>query len=185
MSDITDAQIQGVKIINLTGHDDSRGVFVETYRKEWLPEAREMIQGNRADRQKGSLVGLHFHPTQADYWYISQGTAQIMLHDLRSGSPTEGKTVSIEAGLAPDGSFRHMGIYIPPGVGHGFAAITDITLHYLVDSYYDTAEELGVIWNDPDIAAPWQVTEPVLSDRDKLHPKRGELGESLPKFPAA
>jgi len=185
MATVNEAPIEGVKLIDLIGHDDTRGVFVETYRKEWLPGAREMIQGNRADRQAGSLVGLHFHPTQADYWYVCAGAAQIVLYDLRIGSPTQGKIMSIEAGQSQDGSFNHMAVYIPPGVGHGFAAITDITLTYLVDSYYTTAEEMGIIWNDEDIAAPWQLKDPVLSDRDQLHPQLAKLGDLQPRYHSA
>ena len=48
---------------------------------------REMIQGNRGDRQAGRVVGLHYHLHQADYWYVPFGTARVVLHDLREGSP--------------------------------------------------------------------------------------------------
>ena len=41
------------------------------------------------------------------------------------------------------------GVYIPPGVAHGFAALTDILLTYLVDNYYDDSDELGLAWDDP------------------------------------
>ena len=44
-----------------------------------------MIQGNRADRQAGSIVGLHYHLHQADYWYVPFGRARVVLHDLRDG----------------------------------------------------------------------------------------------------
>ena len=40
-------------------------------------------------------------------------------------------------------------MYIPPGVAHGFAALTDILLTYLVDNYYDPSDELGLAWDDP------------------------------------
>ena len=68
-------------------------MFVETYRREWFPSGREMIQGNRADRQQGCVVGLHYHLHQADYWYVPTGGARVVLHDLREGSPTDGATL--------------------------------------------------------------------------------------------
>ena len=71
----------------------SAGCFVETYRREWFPHGREMIQGNRADRQAGCVVGLHYHLHQADYWYVPFGAARVVLHDLRAGSPTDGATL--------------------------------------------------------------------------------------------
>ena len=48
-------------------------------------------------------------------------------------------------------------MFIPPGVAHGFAALTDMTITYLVDGYYNPSDELGVAWDDPDIAADWGV----------------------------
>ena len=62
--------IRGVYIVDPAVHGDERGFFVETYRREWFPQGREMIQGNRGDRQAGAIVGLHYHLHQADYWYV-------------------------------------------------------------------------------------------------------------------
>ena len=70
-------------------------------------------------------------------------------------------------------------MFIPPGVAHGFAALTDMTITYLVDGYYNPADELGVAWDDPAIGADWGVTEPVLSDRDKQNPQRADLDPAL------
>ena len=70
---------------------------------------------------------------------------------------------------------NHLGVFIPPGVAHGFAALTDMTITYLVDGYYNQADELGVAWDDPAIGADWGVTEPVLSDRDRTNPRRADL----------
>jgi len=55
-------------------------------------------------------------------------------------------------------------------VSHGFAAVTDLTLTYLVDSYYNPADELGVAWDDPDLGADWAVSDPVVSARDRGEP---------------
>lgn len=181
MPKVIEADIAGVQIIQLGPFSDARGYFVETYRKEWLGKHKEMIQANRAERQAGSIVGLHFHPTQADYWYVASGQAQIILYDLRADSPTEGKTVVLEAGELPDG-FKHLGVYIPAGVGHGFAAVTGLTLTYLVDSYYNPAEELGVIWDDPELSLPWAVKDPTLSERDRKHPRFSELRDQRPRY---
>ena len=162
--------IAGVGFAVLDVHGDERGRFEETYRREWFPDGREMVQGNRADRVAGSVVGLHYHLKQADYWYVPRGSARVVLHDLRQGSPTDGATL----GLDLDGDSAR-GVYIPPGVAHGFAALTDLTLTYLVDGYYDPADELGVAWDDPEVAADWGVADPVLSGRDRANPRRADL----------
>lgn len=171
--------IAGVYVVSPQVFGDDRGQFVETYRREWVPGAREMIQSNRADRRAGSIVGLHYHLHQADYWYVPFGTARMVLHDLRSGGPTDGATLTLD--LSGE---NHLGVFIPPGVAHGFSALTDMTITYLVDGYYNPADELGVAWDDPQIGADWGVTDPVLSARDRANPRRNNLEPRLqPSWP--
>jgi dTDP-4-dehydrorhamnose 3,5-epimerase len=162
--------IEGVWVVEPTVHGDQRGLFIETYRREWFPNGREMIQGNRSNKQAGALVGLHYHLHQADYWYVPVGTIRVVLHDLRNGGPTDGATQTIDIS-----GENHTGVYIPPGVAHGFSALTDVVMTYLVDNYYNPADELGVAWNDPVIGADWGVSDPILSDRDKTNPLRAAI----------
>ena len=84
---------------------------------------------------------------------MPSGRARVVLHDLRVGSPTDGATLCFDLGMRADGVHDHGGIYIPPGVAHGFASLTDMTITYLVDGYYNPADELGVAWDDPEVAA--------------------------------
>ena len=162
--------IAGVYTVSPTLHGDERGLFIETYRREWFPGGREMIQGNRGDRREGSVVGLHYHLHQADYWYVPVGTSRVVLHDLREGGPTDGATLSLE--LSGD---NHAGVFIPPGVAHGFAAVTDMVITYLVDGYYNPADELGLRWDDPAVVADWGVTDPILSARDQANHGRDAI----------
>jgi dTDP-4-dehydrorhamnose 3,5-epimerase len=164
--------IAGVQIVEPQMHGDERGIFIETYRREWFPQGREMIQGNRGDRTQGCVVGLHYHLHQADYWYVPIGSCRVVLHDLRQGSPTDGATQVIDLGARSDGGHDHRGVFIPPGVAHGFAALTDMTITYLVDGYYNPTDELGLMWNDPAVQADWGVSSPILSKRDQANPLR-------------
>jgi dTDP-4-dehydrorhamnose 3,5-epimerase len=167
--------IAGVFVVQPKVFPDERGRFIESYRREWFPGGREMVQGNRSDKCAGTLVGLHFHRRQADYWYVPMGRAWVVLHDLRQGSPTDGSTLTLEIGDRAE-----LGVYIPPGVAHGFAAITDLTITYLVDQYYNPDDELGVAWDDPAIGADWGVADPVVSKRDRTNPLRSEIAQ--PQF---
>ena len=180
MTEIRQAdEIAGVHIVTPTVHGDERGLFIETYRRAWIPGAREMIQSNRSNKQAGALVGLHYHLHQADYWYVPTGTARVVLHDLRAGGPTDGATMCFDIS-----GENHLGVYIPPGVAHGFAALSDLVLTYLVDGYYNPADELGVAWDDPQIAADWGVGEPIVSERDRTNPLRVDLPpERTPYWP--
>ena len=165
-------EIAGVWTVEPTLHGDQRGMFIETFRREWFPNSREMLQGNRSNKQAGAVVGLHYHLHQADYWYCPVGAIRVVLHDLRAGGPTDGGTMCFDIS-----GENHHGVYIPPGVAHGFAALTDVVMTYLVDSYYNPADELGVAWDDATIGADWGVTDPILSARDLANPARANLPE--------
>jgi len=167
-------RIDGVVIVEPKVFGDERGLFVETFRKEWVPGANEMVQANRADRQAGTLVGLHYHRFQADYWYVPFGHAFVALHDLRASSATDGNTLTIE--LSSD---NHIGLYIPPGVAHGFLALDPLTITYLVDAYYNPDDELGVAWDDPALGVAWPIANPQLSERDRNNPKRSDIPAAL------
>ena len=168
--------IDGVLVVVPEVHGDERGVFVETYRREWFPHGREMVQGNRSDKQAGAVVGLHFHLHQADYWYVPHGSgAGRAPRPPASASPTEQATTrrssSATTTTAACGS--------RPGSPTGSRALTDLTMTYLVDQYYNPADELGVAWDDPAIAADWGIRDSVvLSARDQANPSRASLRDA-------
>jgi len=176
MATVTESdRIAGVYLVEPTRFGDERGYFIETYRREWFPQGREMVQGNRGNRIAGCLVGLHYHLHQADYWYVPFGHARVVLHDLRQGSPTDGATLCLDLGEVDGGENNHLGVFIPPGVAHGFASLSDMAITYLVDGYYNPADELGVAWDDPAVDADWGVVDPILSERDRTNPRRGDI----------
>lgn len=157
--------IDGVFRIPFRTFGDDRGYFFETYRREWLPGAREMIQGNCSFSRAGVLRGLHYHLKQADLWTVPSGEVRAVLYDFRTSSPTRGKSEIIEINEA-----NRVGVYIPKGVAHGFYAVKDSFMSYLVDEYYDNSDELGIRWDDPALGIDWGVTAPVVSARDQQNP---------------
>src|ERR1700691_4407727 len=120
---IASTSIRDACVVRPDVHGDDRGRFVQTYRRSWFGLGREMLQGNRSEKQAGALVGLHYHLHQADYWYVLRGRARVILHDLRVGSPTDGVTLALDLDGAVD-----RGVFIPPGVAHGFATQTDMLM---------------------------------------------------------
>lgn len=156
-------------------HVDARGSFLETYRREWLPaDAPEMLQCNVSRSRAGVLRGPHFHRRQADYWVVLEGRAFVGLIDLRTGAPSEGDRRQIVLD-----STEPQGLYIPPGVAHGFYAETDVLLQYLVDAYHDGSDEFGIAWDDPELGIAWPTTEPILSERDRANPSLAEVLRDL------
>ncbi|MEW5956503.1 MAG: dTDP-4-dehydrorhamnose 3,5-epimerase [Chloroflexota bacterium] len=172
------ALIKDVRIVTLKPFTDERGRFMETFRKEWFPQRSwEIIQSNRSDSKAGVLRGLHYHFNQIDYWYVVTGKIRAGLADLRPHSPTYRATQVIEMG-----GENNIGIFIPIGVAHGFVTLTDATLTYIVDNYYNGADEYGVAWNDPDLAVPWGVESPIVSGRDAANPRLRDIPAGrLPK----
>lgn len=163
--------LEGVRFVRLKAYGDERGRFFETFRTEWFPERTwERVQTNRSDSSQGVLRGLHYHFLQVDYWYVPSGMIRVGLADLRPGSATYGQSETIEIG-----DHNQIGVFIPCGVAHGFYAMTDATLTYLVDNYYDGGDELGVAWNDPELAVAWNVVSPILSGRDQANPLWREI----------
>lgn len=161
--------IDGVKVIDLELREDVRGSFVEFYRESWLPTDYPAVQGNVSRSTSGVLRGMHFHRRQWDYWFVVSGVAFVALADLRSASPTEGATLTMRLAAT-----EPRGLFIPPGVAHGFYAESDTLLEYLLDRYFDGSDEFGFAWNDPSLGIDWPTADPVLSDRDRANPSLAE-----------
>jgi dTDP-4-dehydrorhamnose 3,5-epimerase len=140
---------------------------METFRREWFPWVNwEKMQSNRSDSKANVLRGLHFHRYQIDYWYVPKGIVRAVMVDLRPSSPTYRAVQIIELG-----EDYNTGLFIPEGVAHGFLALTDATLTYIVNNYYDGKDEYGVAWNDPDLNIDWGVETPIISGRDAANPR--------------
>lgn len=177
---VMDAQIHGVRLLRPDVHRDRRGFFVETFRKDVLNRAgisAEFVQGDHSRSVTGTLRGLHFEapPGQGKVIRVARGRIYEAIVDIRRRSPTFGAHTT----FVLDDEV-HEQLYIPPGIAHGFAVLSDLAdVCYLVSGYYDAALERGIAWDDPDLGIAWPVDDPVLSERDKHHPRLRDLGPEL------
>jgi dTDP-4-dehydrorhamnose 3,5-epimerase len=167
--------IEGAKLAKLTLWQDERGSFMEAFRASWFTERQRWVQWN-VSRSSGDVVrGLHFHKLQTDYWIVVAGKLEAALVDLRPKSPTYKV-----AKCVPLNSAEPDGLYIPPGVLHGYKITSDATIMYLVDVEYTGKDEYGVRWNDPALKLPakwYEGPEPSLSKRDSTAPMLKDLSE--------
>jgi dTDP-4-dehydrorhamnose 3,5-epimerase len=176
-----ETKLDGVVLVEPVVHGDERGFMLESYSREaWaeLGVGVEFVQHNHSRSSRSTLRGIHFQtePGQAKLVRCPRGEILDVAVDLRRDSPTYGQW---EAYILDD--VKHHQLFVPVGFGHGFAVLSDIAdVAYQVSSYYDPATESGIAWDDPDIGVDWQVTEPLLSERDKSAPKLSEVAESLP-----
>jgi dTDP-4-dehydrorhamnose 3,5-epimerase len=155
----TEIEIPGVTLTPLETHADERGNFAEIVRAADFPEP--FVQANHSHSWAGVLRGLHCHRHQADLWYVIRGRMQVGLADLR-----ERRRRPATASLVLD-SHDPAVLYVPPGVAHGFLALTDLDLIYFVTRYFDATDEFGVAWDDPALAIPWENADPIMSERDR------------------
>ena len=174
--------VAGACLVSLPRFPDARGWFSQSFRREWLPGARPMVQGNLSFSRAGVLRGLHFHRRQADYWWVCRGRMFVALFDLRDGSPTAGERCEVWIGDGDEHGAAAMGLYVPPGVAHGFFAATEVLMQYLVDHVYDGGDEFGVAWDDPALGISWPAADPELSDRDRSNPPLAEVLRNPPGF---
>ncbi|HET7443390.1 MAG TPA: dTDP-4-dehydrorhamnose 3,5-epimerase [Solirubrobacterales bacterium] len=174
-------KLEGPVLLEPQVHGDERGFMVETFsRAAWaeLGIVEEFVQHNHSRSSRGTLRGIHFQtdPGQAKLVRCARGEVLDVAVDLRRGSPTFGQW---EAQLLDD--VRHRQFYVPVGFGHGFAVLSESAdFTYLLSNYYDPATEAGIAWDDPDVGVDWQVSAPLLSERDKAAPKLSEIADQLP-----
>jgi len=169
--------IEGLVILKPDVFGDNRGYFLETYSKKLfagLGITVDFVQDNQSFSGKNTLRGLHFQKppyAQGKLVTVLQGLAVDIAVDIRQKSPTFGKYLKVL--LDAD---RPTYFYIPPGFAHGFAVLSETCLFaYKCTNYYQPAAEGGLLWNDPALGIDWQISEPLLSEKDKQYPALSEL----------
>jgi dTDP-4-dehydrorhamnose 3,5-epimerase len=169
---VTPAAIPDVLVLDPQVFRDARGWFVETFHEARFAAAGielRFVQDNHARSLKHTLRGLHYqtHPGQAKLVRVTRGRAWDVALDIRRASPTFGRWCAHELG-EEDGKL----LFIPAGFAHGYAALSDeVDVQYKCTSLYDPATEAGIAYDDPELAIPWPVPQPILSDRDRRHPR--------------
>ena len=67
-------------------------------------------------------------------------------------------------------------LLVPVGFGHGFYALTDCMLSYMVSNTFDGDLDAGIAWDDPAIDIQWPLTaSPSLSNKDQTLPILSEI----------
>ena len=162
-------RIDGLFIIERPTFEDQRGFFREPFRMDELEAAlgREprFVQENHSRSRRGVLRGLH-----SENWeklvYVAHGDVLTAVADVRAESPTFGEVETFQLG---EGS--RLKLFLPRLVAHGFCVLSEEADYlYQVTEYWDGSDAQGVAWNDPDLAVPWPITDPIVSERDQRNP---------------
>jgi dTDP-4-dehydrorhamnose 3,5-epimerase len=148
---------------------DARGFFVERFNQaRWLEAGicADFVQDNHSRSIPSVLRGLHLqhNPEQGKLVSVVRGKIFDVAVDVRASSKNFGKWVGVEL----DSEKANM-LWIPPGFAHGFCVLGNeaADVLYKVSGLYQPGGEVGISWNDPEIAIDWPIKNPILSERDK------------------
>lgn len=152
-------------------HSDDRGSLIKPFHASTFEgfglgmHWRELFYTESA---RGVVRALHFQEPPADQHKLVccvVGEIFDVVVDLRAGSPTFGlfDTLLLRG-------VTKTAVFVPSGLAHGYAALTDAVVAYAVTSEYDAICDSGLRW-DSVPGVDWPVVSPVLSERDAALPR--------------
>ena len=181
---VTETGIEGLKVVELSVHGDSRGWFKENWQRAKMvalgvPDLHVVQNNVSFNAERGVTRGVHAEPWDK---FVSVATGSVFgaWVDLREGSATYGRvyTTTLDPSRA---------IYVPRGVGNSFQALEDGTAYtYLVDAHW-SAELKGtytfVSLADPELGIDWPIplSEATLSEADLHHPALADVVPMAPR----
>ncbi|WP_455637868.1 dTDP-4-dehydrorhamnose 3,5-epimerase [Parabacteroides sp.] len=174
-----ETEIPGVWIIEPKVFTDARGYFMEAFKQAEFEQhigKIQFVQDNESCSSEGVLRGLHYQLapySQSKLVRVITGRVLDVAVDLRAGSPTFGKYVSVELSAENKRQF-----FIPQGFAHGFHVLSEEAVFtYKVDNPYMPSHERGLRFDDPAIGINWQIADintVNLSEKDTKAPLLSE-----------
>ncbi|MFD2237503.1 dTDP-4-dehydrorhamnose 3,5-epimerase [Aureimonas populi] len=150
---------------------DDRGFFSETFNEARFREAgvdTHWVQDNQSYSADAlTLRGLHYQEppfAQAKLVRVLRGRILDVAVDIREGSPTFGRWVSLELSAA---AFNQ--ILVPVGFAHGFLTLEpDTEVFYKVSAPYSAEHDRSIRFDDPSFGIDWPLggRSPSLSSKD-------------------
>jgi dTDP-4-dehydrorhamnose 3,5-epimerase len=172
--------IANVIVIEPDVHRDGRGFFLEVFHAAKYAAAGidvTFVQDNHSSSLRHTVRGLHLQVRrpQGKLVRVVRGEIWDVVADVRRSSPTFGRWV---ATTLSHENFRQL--YVPPGCAHGFCVLSESAdVEYKCTELYDPGDDIGIAFDDPALAIPWPVRDPVLSDRDRRHPLLADVAARI------
>lgn len=164
---VHDTALDGVRIVEPHAADDGRGRFVELFRSADYEAAGLPAHFERdylSVSHRGVVRGLHFQNPSPHVKLVTvvRGRSLAVAVDLRRGSLTFAGHVAVELDAR-----RPRQLFIPAGFAFAYAALEDdTTMHYKCNGAWAPQHEHRIRWDDPELAIPWPLSDPILSDKD-------------------
>ena len=171
--EITELELDGVKILEPKYFEDDRGYYTESYSSRTLREFgidNVFVQDNHLlSLQKGTIRGIHFQnypKAQSKLLRCTKGSILDIVVDLRKSSPTYKNWISV---ILSEKNRKQ--IFIPKGYGHACISLEDNTqVQYKVDELYYPEYDRAIAWNDPELNIDWTIDNVILSKKDREAP---------------
>jgi len=157
-------KIKGVLRLDLDTFADHRGEIWTTYTEvDFLPS---FVEDKVSISGKNVLRGLHGDSEIAKLITCMQGEMQLVILDLRQASPTYGALQMYDLS-----DQNPLSIYVPAGCVNGHLCLSARGLFFYKWSkiYNGADKQVTIQWNDPNLDIPWKCSDPVVSDRDRIH----------------
>jgi len=162
---VEELKIGGVKLISPRVFPDARGFFLEHYHQPRYAAAGiecSFVQTNHSRSLRSTLRGLHYQRGQAKLITVVRGRIFDVVVDLRPASPTFGQW---DAATLDDEKLQQL--FVPDGLAHGFSVVSDVAdVVYQTSSVYDPKAEGVIRYDDAELAIPWPMQPPIVSQRD-------------------
>ena len=167
---ITDAPLEGVRLIEPRVFGDERGFFLESFNARAFEAAGlpiDFVQDNHSRSARGVLRGLHYQVQrpQGKLVRATRGSVFDVVVDLRRSSPSFARAWGIELSEA-----NHRMLWVPPGFAHGFYTLSDSAdFQYKCTDWWAPEHERSLAWDDPELGIEWPIPPgeaPTLAAKD-------------------
>ncbi|MGH7885100.1 MAG: dTDP-4-dehydrorhamnose 3,5-epimerase family protein [Thermodesulfobacteriota bacterium] len=170
---ISGSKLEGVLLKKLSSNADSRGSFTEIFQKHWDSPLKEGVQWSVVESKPNVFRGMHLHKRHDEFFCLIKGKCLVGLKDIRPGSPTKNNYSLYELHEKDISS-----IIFSAGLLHGWYFFEDsIHIQAVSESYteYKDDDNIGCLWNDPDLGIPWPFKEVEISERAQNFLKLSEV----------
>lgn len=166
-------KIPGALLLECDRFRDDRGVFLTFWESAtayqggiaFSPHSAHHANNERA----GTLRGMHYQRephAQVKLVSCTSGRIREVVLDLRPESPTYLQWEAIEQEYPESHA-----LLIPRGCAHGYLTLQDHTsVTYLIGGAYMPEAAAVVRWNDQAVGIQWPVSDPILSEKDRMAP---------------
>ena len=161
---IEDTDLDGIKLIKPTVHEDYRGTNFESYNaSEYYKIPNQFVVDSISTSRKHVLRGIHGDHRTTKLISCLYGTIYFVVLDCRSGS----KTFHQWQAFTLSDRNKHQ-VLVPPGFGNAHLVMSDeCVFSYKLDQYYERSSQFTLRWNDDQFNIYWPIKHPILSERDR------------------